>query len=380
VNAVYPNVDGKRDIPDYTEMFVDWVWRYYEETGDRSLLADAYPVMRNIAGYVLRHVPDTGATAGLVTNLAGGGGPYQYGIIDWPSPGRYGYDMSAAARTTINVQGVDVLRGVALAARALGRPASEAEPFEQRAERLAAAINARLRRPDGIYIDGLLADGSPSTHASQHANSYAVAYGVAPRESYPRIAAYIAGLGMKQGPMTAHWLLQALSDADRPDAVLARLTDRTSDGWANILARGGTFTWEQWNPVQSESYSHGWGAQAAVDVLSTMLGFRVASPGAATVDIVPPRVGLEYARGTVHTQRGAVTIDWRRQPAGLLLRVDVPANVRARVLLPAGAGATYSASGEGAPTLRGTEDGRTVYEVGSGRSTFAPARGGAGSR
>ena len=28
-----------RDIPDYTLMMPDWVWRYYEQTGDKALLA-----------------------------------------------------------------------------------------------------------------------------------------------------------------------------------------------------------------------------------------------------------------------------------------------------------------------------------------------------
>src|SRR6185436_4605921 len=34
INAVYPNGDGGRDIPDFTEMYAGWVWRYYQETGD----------------------------------------------------------------------------------------------------------------------------------------------------------------------------------------------------------------------------------------------------------------------------------------------------------------------------------------------------------
>ncbi|MFD0787266.1 family 78 glycoside hydrolase catalytic domain, partial [Micromonospora azadirachtae] len=92
-NAVYPNGDGKRDIPDYSLMFVDWVWRYWTESGDRDLLAEAYPAIRDTADYVLRHIPATGPTAGLVTELAGGSGAYRFGIVDWPEPGRFGYDM-----------------------------------------------------------------------------------------------------------------------------------------------------------------------------------------------------------------------------------------------------------------------------------------------
>jgi alpha-L-rhamnosidase len=34
VNAVYPNGDGARYFPTFTEMYPEWVWRYYLNTGD----------------------------------------------------------------------------------------------------------------------------------------------------------------------------------------------------------------------------------------------------------------------------------------------------------------------------------------------------------
>ena len=52
VNAVYPNGDGKRDIPDSTEDYVEWVWQYWMTTGDRDQLAALYPVVRNITDYL----------------------------------------------------------------------------------------------------------------------------------------------------------------------------------------------------------------------------------------------------------------------------------------------------------------------------------------
>jgi alpha-L-rhamnosidase len=371
-NAVYPNGDGKRDIPDYSLMMVDWVWRYYEVTGNKALLAEAYPFMQQTADYVRRHIPADGPTAGLVTELSGGSGAYRFGIVDWPEPGRFGYDMSAAARTTINAQGVDVLRDVSRMADALGRPATEVASYGDDADALAARMNATLRRPDGIYVDGLLASGEQSDHAGQHSTSYAIAYGIAPREDYPVLADYLASLGMRQGPMTAHWLLQALSDADRPDAVLSLLTNTEDLGWASILAQGGTFTWEAWtlDPGTNFSQSHGWGSQAAVDVLETMLGIRTTSPGAATVAVVPPADGLEHAAGTVHTQRGPVSTSWERGANGLSLDLDVPVNVTARVELPMVDGIPYRASGASPATFIGVENGRAVFEVGSGHSIF----------
>ncbi|ADB30448.1 alpha-L-rhamnosidase domain protein [Kribbella flavida DSM 17836] len=370
-NAVYPNGDGKRDIPDYSEMFVNWVWRYWLETGDTALVRQAYPYLRNTADYVTRHIPATGPTAGLVTNLSGGSGPYQYGIVDWPAAGRFGYDMDTAARTTINVQGYDVLRRTADLAAALGRPAAEISAYGVPAERLRDAINAKLRRSDGVYIDGLYADGRQSTHAGQHSTSYAIAFRVAPAADFPQLAEYLAGLGMKQGPMTAHWLLQALADAGRADAVLTRLTDPDDLGWANVLARGGTFLWEQWNPVNDESYSHGWGAQAAVDVLGTILGVTLAAPGAARLSVTVPDIDLEFAQGTVPTQRGPVTVEWRRRPAGgVRAEVELPVNVTATVSLPAPGNLRYDADGPGHARYLGHKNGRAHYEVGSGATTF----------
>jgi alpha-L-rhamnosidase len=369
LNAVYPNGDGKRDIPDFTEMYPGWVLRYYLSTGDRTLLSKLYPVLVNIAEYVWRY---RDAATGLITQLAGGGGPYQYGIVDWPAVGRYGYDMNTTARTTVNVLAVDVMRSTAAAASALGRPAAETEAFAQRASELTTAINTRLRRPDGIYVDGLREANVQSSHASQHANSYPIAYGVAPAQDHAALASYVAGLGMQQGPMTVHWLLRALSDADRIDDVVTRLTDAAGPGFGNVLAKGGTFTWESWTPTGNESESHGWGAMVLVDFMETLLGVRVTSPGAATIAIVLPRTSLGAARGNVPTQRGPVRVDWRRAASGALtVAVDVPVNVRAVVSLPVSAASTHSGKGEGAPVLLGVEAGRAKYETGSGRSEYS---------
>src|SRR4051794_6028595 len=52
VNAVYPNGDQMRDIPDYTEFVPGWVLRYYLESGDASVLSSSYDVLKSISGYI----------------------------------------------------------------------------------------------------------------------------------------------------------------------------------------------------------------------------------------------------------------------------------------------------------------------------------------
>jgi hypothetical protein len=382
MNAVYPNGDAKRDIPDYTEMFPEWVMRYYQTTGDKVLLEKAMPYMRRVAEYIDGAID----SRGLVHNLPGGGGPYLYGIIDWPSPMRYGYVVDGnGARTVVNALAVGAFRSVAEAARALG-DAATADTYAHRAEALSKAMDEQLRDPQtGRWSDGLSdADGSLIPNYSEHAQTYPIVYGVSPAQDNETLGAYITSMGMQQGPMDLRQLLEALRITDRPDTMVKLLTDPASDGPAQILAEGGTFMWEQWTPgcatrscrgsevnqKSSESFSHGWGGAGVVGVLEGLLGVRGTSPGAATVEITPPDKGLRHASGTQWTERGPVKVDWTRTEQGYQLSVDVPVNVTATVALPDVDGGSYRAEGAGSPRQTGHEDGRTVFEVGSGHSQF----------
>jgi alpha-L-rhamnosidase len=372
-NAVYPNGDGKRDIPDFTEVVPDWVWRYYLETGDAELLEERYDNLTATADYIRRHIPATGATRGLVTRLTGGSGQYQFGIVDWPVHGRFGYDMSATARTTVNALGVDVLRKVALAGEAIGRPAAEVQSYVADADALADRMNETLRRPDGTYVDGLLADGSQSTHAGQHATSYAVALGIAPEADLPELGEYLGSMGMKQGPMTVHSLVEALADTGADESLLNLLTNEDDYGWAGWLADGGTFTPEAWELSGSaNSASHGWGSRAAVDVLGSVLGIEVTAPGASEVSVSVPDTGLAHATGSLMTQRGRVSADWTRDGDRVGLTTEIPVNVSAVVELPAADGVEYDVTGPGGAVAErlGTENGVTRYRIGSGSWSF----------
>jgi hypothetical protein len=52
--------------------------------------------------------------------------------------------------------------------------------------------------------------------------------------------------------------------------------------------------------------------------------------------------------------------------------VTVPDNVTVTVSLPAGT-RPYTASGAGVPRYEGTRDGRALYSIGSGTTSFTPA-------
>ena len=84
------------------------------------------------------------------------------------------------------------------------RPLDDRQPstttIRHVADQLTQAINAKLRRADGVYIDGLGANGSPSRHASQHASSYALSFDVAPAADYPALGQHLARWACSRAP------------------------------------------------------------------------------------------------------------------------------------------------------------------------------------
>lgn len=82
------------------------------------------------------HAPRTSRPVSSLT-LAGGSGDYRYGIVDWPTRARDDYDMTTAARTTVNIWAVQLARNVPAFAKVLGKRAAETEERTKRVEDLA---------------------------------------------------------------------------------------------------------------------------------------------------------------------------------------------------------------------------------------------------
>jgi alpha-L-rhamnosidase len=360
INKIYPTGLGAEDINEYTEIYPEWVWQYWMRTGDRALLGAVYPVLVNIAGYVDTFIdPSTK----LVDDLLATSVYYSYPIV-----------------THINVLGVNVFRRLADVATVLGRPAAEVRGPRRMQAQLTAAINRHLTRADGTYVDGIGNDGAKLTSASQFANAGALAYGVVPADRRGTVADYVAGLGMGTPVSSATDVLKGLADNGRFDDMIRILTDPAHDGWANILARGGTFTWEVWEPsdADGDSMSHGWGSNVLVEIQQSLLGVRPISPGYASFAVSPPPTGLDWAGGTVPTPRGPIALAWRRPSSNggaFVLDVTVPPNASATVGLPARRPGDVSEGGRsvpGAPGVRvvSSGQGQVVVEVGAGRYEF----------
>ena len=335
INKIYPTGLGAEDIDEYSEIYAEWVWQYWLYTGDRSLLQEVYPVLVKLSGFVQGAVaPSTGLVTGLQTTEAS----YPYRVA-----------------TRLNILGANVFRRTADVAQVLGRPASEISRQRQRQTALTAALNRHLTRSDGIYVDGLVGRALAS-RASQEVNACAVVYGVVPPRHLKTVASYVAGLGMHAEPQTAAEVIRTLATVGNYKELLVRLTDASTNGWANILARGATFCWEVWQPsdANGDSMSHGWGSNVLVEIQQWLLGVRPSSAGFETLEVSPPASGPVSALGTVPTPRGTVAVGWRRAAP------DRPAT-SVDLIIPPNATATLSLAGVHPNTV--TESGIPVAKV-----------------
>jgi alpha-L-rhamnosidase len=344
LNAVYPNGDGKRSILDYTERYPEWLWEYYVQTGDLATLKQLYPVAVGVTTY-LTSLQDRGT--GLVTYTATDGAD----LVDWPPAMQYGYETSTVAHTTANVLAVDAFRRTAQMARVLGK-VGDAAGQDAHAEMLTTMINSKLTRPDGIYVDGLAADGTPSSHASQQANEFPLAFDVVPKKNVAAVGRYVASLGIKTGPFDGLMLLDGLHAAGLDNDVVRVLTDTKDPGWANIAANGGSFVWESWILIDAEGdgMSHGWGSSALLAFQHTLLGVTEAAPGPTpggpVLDVRAPSSGPDDVSGYVPTIAGRYLVRWQRSGKELTLDLQVPPNGTAHVDVP-GATPTTKTVGAG---------------------------------
>jgi alpha-L-rhamnosidase len=339
VNACYPDVNNARDIPDYTQAFLQWVWEYYLQTGDQAFLATNYTALTNIAQYVNRSLNPTN---GLITRLYGGtSSSYTNGIIDWPLDMQFGYDLNTVrgpgnASTVINGWAWEDYDVASRIANELGKT-TDSLTYRAMANALQAAMNTNLLNTSGIYVDGLEPNGTQSAHASQHANAFPLSLGIVPAAQQASVTAQVDSLGMSVSALGILQLVRALGEANQGPALLSLYTNANQYGWARILSLGGTATWESWTAnTDGNSESHGWGAVGLDGYVRYILGVKPLTAQFEEVQIKPLDFGdsLASASGTLLTDRGAINMEWDRNATQYHLAVTIPVNVTATIYVP----------------------------------------------
>ncbi|WP_328445602.1 glycoside hydrolase family 78 protein [Streptomyces sp. NBC_00386] len=325
-------------------------WSLYEAYGDRQVLADAWPSVQAWLGYLERH------SHGLLRPADG------YG--DW---------LNVSDETPKDVVATAYFAHSAdLAARMATVLGEDAAPWAGLFERVREAFR-------NAYVG---ADGRVRGD-TQTAYVLALSMNLVPDALRTAAAGRLVDLirakdwHLSTGFLGTPRLLPVLTDTGHTDVAYRLLLQRSFPSWGYQIDKGSTTMWERWDSVRPDgsfqtpdmnSFNHYAYGSVGEWMYANIAGISPGRPGYRETVVRPrPGGGVTSARATFTSLYGPVSTRWRQRSDGFDLTCAVPANTTAEVWIPASGPDTVSHTG--AAFLR-TEDGCSVYRVGSGSHRF----------
>lgn len=252
--------------------------------------------------------------------------------------------------------------------------------FETLGKQVKEAFHNRFYNPEkGCYGDSTLTS-----------NLLPLYFGMIPVQYEEQVFNHIVetievknGGHLSTGLIGTQWLMRSLTRFGTPGLAYTVASQRTYPSWGYMIENGATTIWELWN-----------GNTAAPDMNSQnhvmMLGDLIVwyyehlagiktdpeRPGFKRILMRPePVEGLDFVKASYHSMHGLVRSEWERKGDRFTWKVTVPGNTRALVYVPAGSEEAVT-EGDGRAVVAegvefaGTEDGRAVFEIGSGTYEF----------
>jgi len=328
--------DDRTFVPDWALHWVRSVHNLYRYTGDHQLVADLLPV----AERVLRWFESYLAADGLLHDVSG------WVLLDWSSV------YSTGCSSTLNSLWARALEDVADMANWLGN-AGTAQWATDRWEGVRSGLEVFWDDSRGVYLDHIV-DGVPQRPAAQHPGGAALAAGLVPAGRIPQV---VDGITDRSRLVRHSWVMDPVTPDGDSSGYVHLVTGYPEPDWdverqmveaqpffryvvhdglaragrADLVAgmcrdwqvflEAGESTWpECW---QGGTRCHGWSSTPTRDLITHVLGITPAEPGYAAVRVAPALGDLEWAKATVPTPHGPVTVE-ARADGGLTVDSPVP--------------------------------------------------------
>lgn len=319
------SADDRMYIPDWALHWIHSLFNLYMYTGEKELVAEYLPV----AERVLRWFESFLGPDDLLHDVTG------WPLTDWAS-----VYMNGCSSTT-NALWARGLDEFAVMSDWVGN-AANADWARNRHADVASAFEVFWDDGRGVYIDHLV-NGERRPEAAQHPGALAIVAGLVPAgrinrvvdgitdrsklirhsfvmdrltvdgdgqgfvylmNGYPEQPPWDALGQMVEGePFFQYVVHDALAKAGRADLIADQCRN-----WGVFIDAGET-TWpECWS---GGTRCHGWSSTPTRDLVVHVLGITPAEPGYAKVRVNPSLGDLEWARATVPTPHGFITVEAR---------------------------------------------------------------------
>ena len=253
----------------------------------------------------------------------------------------------------------------------LGKTAEQQE-YSALAQEIKQAFNQAFYHPDtGRYWTG-----------AQTAMSCALYHGLVEPENRDRVVKNLVAsirqnnYALDFGLLGSKYLLRVLCDNGYADVAYAMVIKEDTQGWVKMLRTGNTTLWE--NFLGLGSNNHVFMGDVGAWFVNYLAGIRPdpANPGFQRFWIRPEMPGdLAWVKAHHDSPYGRIQSEWKKDGNTFSLNVTIPANSTAEVFIPASKANDVTEFGKSAAAAKGVkflrlENGRAVYEVGSGNYQF----------
>lgn len=238
--------------------------------------------------------------------------------------------------------------GTAFLYRSLDTLARTAAILERSAD---AATYGELagRVRDAWRTEFLVGDGR-TVADTQAAYVRALSFGLIPDDLRDAAASRLvelireAGDHLGTGFLSTGDLLPVLVESGHADVAYNVLLQRSSPSWLNMIDKGATTIWEDWDGIDDvgtahESLNH-YSKGAVVRFLHTHVAGLRQAPGSIAWESVivqpAPHPTLTWAKTTHESPQGLISVAWRNDDGRFEVDVDLPAGTRGTLVLPDG--------------------------------------------
>ncbi len=185
--------------------------------------------------------------------------------------------------------------------------------------------------------NGLINDGEHTLHKSQHANMFALTFGLIPEKDIENIVTFVRKKKMSCSVYGSQILLEGLFDQGGAQHAINLMGAKTERSWYNMIRYGSTITMEAWDKRYKPNLdlNHAWGGVPANIIVRKMMGVEPLIPGAQKIKIHPKIGDLKYASLKTSFMTGSVEVNCKQTDSSYTLKIKIPGGVKADILIPA---------------------------------------------
>lgn len=319
--------DGVMFHTSYSLLYIQMISDYYLFTGDLECVVQTSDTVEQLLSRFDGYLGETG-----IIEYAP-----NYMFMDWVPVGKYNlhHPPKAMGQAYLTAMYYNALLQGEQLLRLCGKE-TQSSYWKQKAVQLKEAFHRNFWREErGLYCDGLpgnetsddiwLPDNLSKTFFSQHTNTLAVLYGLAPKEYHQALMTQVISDDtlIQAQPYFMHFVLNALAESGLFEKYGLEQIRR----WRALLEECPGSLKEVWYGFDCD-YSHAWSGTPTYQLPARVLGVRPTKPGMTQIEIDPWLGDLTWAKGSVPTPYGMVKVSVEKQHDGIVLSLYVPNEIQ----------------------------------------------------